>query len=174
MEGFNHLQNVIVDDIVFAAMEDSEKRQAQTFFAGWMTETPSGYALVDAPRSRATRSPSPRMKRHDLLRENEPRSKEIDARSLTLVRQLGKNAHEKYERHREVPARGRPGWDEETFHNMLVSYLDLLLSLLREYDQMEDLGEPAAVTDLSGKPEPHVIAPEEQARADLRERQQGP
>ena len=30
-------------------------------------------------------------------------------------------------------------WDEETFHNKLAFYLDQLVALLREKDQMEDL-----------------------------------
>lgn len=139
VEGFNHLQNVIVDDIVFAAMEDSEKIQAQTFFAGWITESPSGYPLIDCSAVTRNAFATASMKRHQLLREQEPRSKEIEARSTALVRQLGKNAQEKQAALEKFLMEADPAWDEETFHNMLVTYLDLLVGLLREYDQMEDL-----------------------------------
>ena len=75
VEGFNHLQNIIVDDIVFAAMEESERRQAQRFFSGWLTEAPSGYALVDAAALARNAFAVASLKRHRLLNEEEPNAK---------------------------------------------------------------------------------------------------
>jgi len=139
VEGFNHLQNVIVDDIVFASMEESERRQAQRFFSGWLTEAPSGYALVDASALARNAFAVASLKRHGLLDEDDPNAKEMTVRGRTLVKQLGTSAQEKYDAIEDFLVKADPGWDEETFHNKLVYYLDLLVALLREKDQMEDL-----------------------------------
>lgn len=139
VEGFNHLQNVIVDDIVFAAMEESERRQAQRFFSGWLTESPSGYALVDASALARNAFAVASLKRQNLLNEDEPQAKEMAARGRMLVKRLGKSAQEKYDAIEEFLVKADPNWDEEAFHNELVYYLDLLVTLLREKDQMEDL-----------------------------------
>jgi len=139
VEGFNHLQNVIVDDIVFAAMEESERRQAQRFFSGWLTEAPSGYALVDSAALARNAFAIASLKRHHLLDEEEPEAKEMAERARMLVRQLGKSAQDKYDDIEEFLVKASPSWDEETFHNKLVQFLDMLVALLREKDQMEDL-----------------------------------
>jgi hypothetical protein len=139
VEGFNHLQNVIVDDTVFAAMEESERRQAQRFFSGWLTESPSGYALVDASALARNAFAVASLKRQNLFNEDEPQAKEMAARGRTLVKRMGKSAQERYDAIEEFLVKADPSWDEETFHNKLVYYLDLLVALLREKDQMEDL-----------------------------------
>jgi len=139
VEGFNHLQNVIVDDIVFASMEESERRQAQRFFSGWLTEAPSGYALVDASALARNAFAVASLKRHGLLDEDDPNAKEMTVRGRTLVKQLGTSAQEKYDSIEDFLVKADPNWDEETFHNKLVYYLDMLVALLKEKDQMEDL-----------------------------------
>jgi hypothetical protein len=139
VEGFNHLQNVVVDDIVFASMLESEKRQAQGFFSGWLTESPSGYALADASALARNAFAVASLKRHGLLNEDEPDVKAMAERSRRLVRQLGKGAQERYDAIEDFLVKAEANWDEETFHNKLVYYLDLLVALLREKDQMEDL-----------------------------------
>jgi hypothetical protein len=139
VEGFNHLQNIIVDDIVFTVMLESEKRQAQRFFSGWLTEQPSGYALVDVAALARNAFAMASLKRRNLLDENEPQAREMAARSRTLAKQLGESAQQKYESIEEFLIKADAGWDEETFHNKLVYYLDLLVALLREKDQMKDL-----------------------------------
>jgi hypothetical protein len=139
VEGFNHLQNILVDDIVFSAMLESERRQAQRFFSGWLTEAPSGYALVDSAALARNAFAIASLKRHGLLDEGEPEAKEMAERARVLVRQLGKSAQAKYAEIEEFLVDASPSWDEETFHNKLVQFLDMLVALLREKDQMEDL-----------------------------------
>jgi hypothetical protein len=139
VEGFNDLQNIMVDDIVFAAMEESEKRQAQRFFSGWLTEAPSGYPLVDASALVRNAFAMASMKRHKLLKEEEPSSREMVVRSRMLVNQLGKSVQERYDAVEEFLIEADAGWDEETFHNKLAVFLDMLVALLNEKDQMKDL-----------------------------------
>ncbi len=139
VEGFNHLQNIIVDDIVFATMTESESRQAQSFFSGWLTESPSGYALVDASALARNAFALASLKRHGLLDEKEPEVKAMVERSRRLAEPLGDATKGKYAAIEDFLVEAEASWDEETFHNKLAQYLDLLVALLREYDQMEDL-----------------------------------
>jgi hypothetical protein len=139
VEGFNHLQNIMVDDIVFSVMVESERRQAVGFFSGWLTETASGYPLVDSAALARNAFALASLKRHELLVEGEPRGGEMVARGRMLANALGRDAQAKYDAIEEFLVRADPAWDEETFHNKLVSYLDMLVALLREKDQMEDL-----------------------------------
>lgn len=139
VEGFNHLQNIVVDDIVFESMDEPERRQAQRFFSGWLTEAPSGYPLVDASALARNAFAVASLKRHGLLDEDDPNAKEMTLRGKTLVKQLGKSAQNKCNAIEDFLVKADPNWDEETFHNKLVYYLDLLVALLREKDQMEDL-----------------------------------
>ena len=139
VEGFSHLQNVMVDDIVFAAMLESERVQAQRFFSGWLTDAPSGYALTDAAALARNAFAVASLKRHGILGEDDPKNSEMVARSRTMVKQLGKGAQEKYESVEEFLIKADANWDQATFHNKLVHYLDLLVALLRENDQMEAL-----------------------------------
>ncbi len=139
VEGFSHLQNIIVDDIVFDAMDESERAQARTFFVGWITDSPSGYPLVDCSALVRNAFAIASLKRHGLLDRGEPESSETLARSMVLVKALGKAAEKKYDEIEEFLRQSSASWDDETFHDKLVAYLDMLVSLLREKDQMEDL-----------------------------------
>jgi hypothetical protein len=139
VEGFNHLQNIMVDDIVFSVMVESERKQAIGFFSGWLTEAASGYPLVDSAALARNAFALASLKRHKLLDGDEPGAQEIATRGGALVRALGKNAEAKYEAIEMFLVAADPGWDEETFHKKLAVYLDLLVALLREKDQMEDL-----------------------------------
>jgi len=133
VEAFSHLQNVMVDDIVFAAMEESERIQVKGFFAGWVTDAPSGYALSDAAAMVRNAFAVASLRRHDLLTE------EFAARGKRLAEQLGKRAEEEYAALQDFLAEADPYMDGETFQDALTAYLELLLSLLREGDQAEAL-----------------------------------
>jgi len=139
VEGFNHLQNVIVDDIVFDAMEESERILAVGFFSGWITDSPSGYPLVDCSAVARNAFASASLKRRGLLKKDDPRAEQITARSKMLGEKLGRNAQEGYEAIESFLVGADPKWDDKTFRDSLVEYLDLLVALLREKDQMADL-----------------------------------
>jgi hypothetical protein len=120
-------------------MEESERRQAQRFFSGWLTEAASGYPLVDSAALARNAFALASLKRHKLLDEREPNAGEMAARGRMLVNALGRDAQAKYDAIEEFLVNADVGWDEETFHNKLTLYLDMLVDLLREKDQMEDL-----------------------------------
>jgi hypothetical protein len=139
VEGFNHLQNIMVDDIVFDTMLESESIQAKGFFLGWLTDSPSGYALADSAALVRNAFAVASIKRHDLVKADENFAKEVAAKEKKLSEQLGRKAQEKYVEIEKFLREADSKWSEETFNEKLIDYLDLLVSVLRERDTMEDL-----------------------------------
>jgi hypothetical protein len=139
LEAFNHLQNVMADDIVFDVMQDSEKLRAKTFFKGWLTHKPTGYPLVDASALSRNAFAVASLKRRGLVDDEDRGDGELTARSNELARGLGRDALERYARIEEFLVSADIDWDEEKFHSKLVEYLDLLVGLLREEGQLDDL-----------------------------------
>ncbi|HUI00564.1 MAG TPA: DUF5781 family protein [Nitrososphaerales archaeon] len=139
VEGFTHLQNVIVDDVVFAVMLESERRQALRFFSGWVTEAPSGYPLADSSALSRNAFALASVRRHDLALPEDPDAKEMAARSQMLADRLGAAARAKYDSIEEFLTTASASWDEETFGSKLAQYLDMLVALLREKDEMKDM-----------------------------------
>ncbi len=139
VEGFSNLQNIIVDDIVFAVMDDAEKSRTRTFFAGWLAEQASGYALEDAAALARNAFAIASLKRHGLFDGKDPGDRGLVERSRAVAKALGKGAQERYDSIEEFLVKADAGWNEEAFQDKLVQYLDLLVELLREREQMEDL-----------------------------------
>lgn len=67
------------------------------------------------------------------------RRDDLDGISAEDNQELGKDVQEKYEAIEEFLVRADPDWDDETFRKNLLAYLDMLVALLREKDQMQDL-----------------------------------
>jgi hypothetical protein len=135
VEAFSHLQNILVDDIVFAAMSEAEKRQARAFFAGWVTDEASGYPLADSAGLVRNAFATASLKRHDLFNEGG----EMAAKSLRFTKALGPEAHAKFAALEAFLVGADSGWKQEDFDMNLTTYLDLLIGVLREKEQMEDL-----------------------------------
>jgi hypothetical protein len=139
VEGFNHLQNIIVDDIVFQVMDDSERTRAKAFFEGWLDDKPSGYPLVDAAALARNAFAIASLKRRGFFDANNPRDRGLTTRSMELAKGLGRDSHEKYLAIESFLVEADADWDKETFHSKFVEYLDLLVELLLEEGQMDDL-----------------------------------
>jgi hypothetical protein len=139
VEGFNHLQNIIVDDIVFHVMDDVEKARAKMFFQGWLTAKPSGYPLVDAAALARNAFAIASLKRRVLFDEKNPGDRALTARSVELAKGLGRDSHEKYALIEKFLVEADVGWNKETFHNKFVEYLDILVEMLLEEGYMDDL-----------------------------------
>jgi hypothetical protein len=139
LEAFNHLQNVMADDIVFDVMEDVEKARAKSFFKGWFTHKPTGYPLVDASALTRNAFALASLKRRGLIDQADSSDRELSARSTELAKGLGRGALERYISVEKFLTEADIHWDEETFHCKLVEYLDLLVELLREDGQLNDL-----------------------------------
>jgi hypothetical protein len=134
IDAFNHLQNIIVDDIVFRAMSDKELKLAQRFFAGWITERPSGDQILDAALLVRNAFAIASLKRRGLLRDDE-----VTKRNLSLLYSLGDNASEAFEWLEKFLKQARDDWSDEEFRIQLKKYLEKVLSLMRENPNLQDL-----------------------------------
>ena len=132
---FSHLQNILVDDVVFACMSGRELKQAQRFFADWISEQPSGDAVVDAVmlvRNAFAIASLRRRKLKEGLDEMESRN----GRFLSFYGEQGKEQFDQIEAFLET---ARAGWSPTDFRRALGSYVDMVLGLMKERKGLKDL-----------------------------------
>jgi len=135
VECFSHLQNVLVDDIVFEVMSEVERMQAKAFFAGWVTGDVSGYTLTDSAGLVRNAFATASLKRHGLYDEEG----EMAERSSKFTKAAGSKAFSRFEAIEAFLVGADPYWSQEDFEENLTRYLDLLVGVLREKEQLEDL-----------------------------------
>jgi hypothetical protein len=135
-EAFSHLQNIIVDDLVFAAMNGKELGLARKFFAGWITELPSGDLVTDIGSLTRNAFAIASLKRRGLFQWGS----DMGTRNDRFLASLGGEEVRSRFRKLEVTleqAKAESG--EAEFRAQLVSYLDQVVSLMRETPQLGDL-----------------------------------
>ncbi len=135
-EAFNHFQNIIVDDIVFKAMAGKELALAQKFFAGWITELPSGDLVRDVGSLARNAFAIASLKRRSLFEEDSEMKRRNDRFVSSLGGRVVKNRFRKLE---ETLERAGSEPREAEFREHLAFYLDQVVSLMRETPQLRDL-----------------------------------
>ncbi len=136
VESFSHLQNVMVDDIVFKVMKESEKLEAQRFFVGWVTSAASGHHLTDSSALVRNAFAIASLARRGLLGGQ---GEEAVVRNKRLLNALGARAPQRFEEIERFLETADAGWNETEFRENFLRYIDLLVGLLREKEQLEDL-----------------------------------
>lgn len=135
VDAFNHLQNVIVDDIVFAVMEDKEREMTKKFFAEWVSDRPTGDPVTDAGLLCRNAFAVASLKRRSLFEKGS----EMYYRNASLVAALGAKSEEDFEWIEGFLEKSSPEWDHEKFREVLESYFDKILSLMRSSSKLDDL-----------------------------------
>ena len=135
LDCFNHLQNIIVDDIVFEAMSQKELAMTQQFFAGWVTERPTGDSMLDAALLCRNAFAVASLKRRKLYERNG----EMDKRNSRFVSALGKKSEKTFEELETLLENAKPGLSQTQFRRLLSTYLEKVLGLMRERKGFEDL-----------------------------------
>lgn len=135
IDAFNHLQNVLVDDIVFAVMEDKEREMAKRFFAEWVTDRPSGDPVADAALLSRNAFAFASLKRRNLFE----RESEMFYRNQALLSSLGGASEQEFAWMEEFLEGARAEWDREKFRGELENYFDRMLSLMRGSSKLNDL-----------------------------------
>ena len=135
MDAFNHLQNIIVDDLVFTAMTGKELALAQKFFAGWITEMPSGDLVTDVGSLARNAFAIASLKRRGLY----PEGSEMKRRNDHFISLLGEQVQSRFGKLEETLERAKAESGELEFRGYLASYLDQVVSLMREAPQLRDL-----------------------------------
>jgi hypothetical protein len=135
IDAFNHLQNVIVDDIVFAVMEDKERDMAKKFFAEWVSDRPSGDPVTDTGLLCRNAFAVASLKRRSLF----DRGSEMYYKNESFVNSLGAKAGEDFEWFEGFLEKASPEWGSAKFRESLESYFDRVLSLMRSSSKLDDL-----------------------------------
>jgi len=135
IDAFNHLQNVLVDDIVFAVMEGKEREQTKKFFAEWVSERPSGDPVTDAALLSRNAFAVASLKRRDLFEKNS----EMYYRNQALLSALGPVSEEEFAWMEGFLESAKADWDKERFRGELENYFDRILSLMRASAKLNDL-----------------------------------
>jgi hypothetical protein len=142
VDAFNHLQNILVDDIVFAVMGDKELGTATKFFSEWVTNRPSGDPVADAALVSRNAFAVASLRRRRLLTLNPkggPIESEIYFRNKSLLSALGSQAEEEFNRIERFLEEARSDWTEERFRESLGAYFDLVVGLMRSTSKLDDL-----------------------------------
>jgi hypothetical protein len=135
IEAFNHLQNVLVDDIVFATMDDRELESAKRFFNEWVSEKPSGDPVLDASLLCRNAFAIASLKRRELL---EPED-EMNYRNMAFLSSLGEFATKEFDWMESFLEKARADWTENEYRESLDTYLDRMLSIMRPVSKLDDL-----------------------------------
>lgn len=135
IDAFNHLQNILVDDVVFSVMDEKEHEMARRFFTEWVTEKPSGDPVLDSA----------------LLCRNAFAIASLDRRGLSdpeddmvrmnrrFVSALGEKADVEFRWLEWFLKNAKSDWTEAEFRDALKAYFERLLSSMRASSALKDL-----------------------------------
>ena len=135
IDAFNHLQNVLVDDIVFAVMEGKERELTKKFFAEWVTDRPSGDPVTDAALLSRNAFAVASLKRRNLLEKDS----EMFYRNQAMLSTLGPVSEEEFTWMEGFLEAAKSDWDKERFREELENYFDRIISLMRASARLNDL-----------------------------------
>lgn len=135
VDAYNHLQNILVDDVVFAVMQGKELEVAKRFFAEWVSDRPSGDPVLDASLlCRNAFAIASLRRRHLLEKENE-----MNYRNSGFLSAMGEFSEREFEWLEGFLESARNEWSESEFAEAMGEYLDRVLSLMRPESKLADL-----------------------------------
>ena len=135
VDAFNHLQNIIVDDIVFAVMDGREFEMVKRFFAEWVSDRPSGDPVLDAALLTRNAFAIASLKRRSLFEKGG----DMFYRNQGFLTAMGQRAEQDFEWVEGFLEKARPDWEREQFTAALESYFDRIVSLMRSSSRLDDL-----------------------------------
>jgi hypothetical protein len=135
IDAFNHLQNILVDDVVFAVMDERELETTERFFAEWVSDKSSGDPMFDAALLTRNAFAVASLKRRGLLEQNS----DLHYRSKEFISALGQDAKEDYDWVEGFLENSKPDWDRKQFLASVGEYFDRILALMRPSARLDDL-----------------------------------
>ncbi|MDG6898377.1 MAG: hypothetical protein JRN24_01430 [Nitrososphaerota archaeon] len=135
IDAFNHLQNILVDDIVFVTMDQRELENAKRFFNEWVSERPSGDPVLDSALLCRNAFAIASLRRRRLLGPDE----ELNYRNKAFLDSLGEFAVQEFEWVESFLENAKPDWTEKEYREALDKYLDRMLSIMRPVSKLDDL-----------------------------------
>ena len=135
IDAFNHLQNILVDDVVFSVMEVRELEMARKFFSEWVSDRPSGDPVLDAGLLCRNAFAVASLRRRKLFEEKG----DMYYRNGGFLEAMGHRADDDFTWIEEFLEKSSPDWDREKFKEALEAYFDRMLSLMRGASRLDDL-----------------------------------
>lgn len=135
VDAYNHLQNILVDDVVFAVMEGKELEVAKRFFSEWVSDRPSGDPVMDAALLCRNAFAIASLKRRHLLEKES----EVYYRNAGFLSAMGDFSESEFEWLEEFLESAKNEWSEREFEDEMEEYLDRVLSLMRPESKLADL-----------------------------------
>ena len=135
IDAFNHLQNVLVDDVVFQVMGEKERGMAKRFFTEWVSDKPSGDPVTDAGLLCRNAFAVASLKRRGVFE----RESEMYYRNESFVSSLGGKSEQEFEWLEGFLEGADAGWEAKRFRAALESYFDRVLTLMRSSSRLDDL-----------------------------------
>jgi hypothetical protein len=135
IDAFNHLQNILVDDIVFDVLPQRDIEAAQKFFGEWISNSPTGDPVLDAALLCRNSFAIASLKRRKLFEEKG----EMYYRNKALLAALGDPSETEFNWIEKFLENSKPELNEPEFRKSLEAYFDRLLSLMRAESKMNDL-----------------------------------
>lgn len=135
IDAFNHLQNILVDDVVFAVMDEKELEIAKRFFAEWVSDRPSGNPVLDAALMTRNAFAVASLKRRKLFERNS----DMNLRNKGFISALGQHAEMEYDWLEGFLESSKPDWDRKQFLVSIGEYFERILALMRSSARLDDL-----------------------------------
>jgi hypothetical protein len=135
VDAFNHLQNILVDDVVFAVMGEKEHDMAKKFFSEWVSDRPSGDPVMDAGLLSRNAFAIASLKRRSLF----DKRSDMYFRNQALLSSLGQRSEQDFEWLEGFLETAKSDWDTPRFREALTEYFDRILSLMRSSSKLDDL-----------------------------------
>ncbi|MDA4124332.1 MAG: DUF5781 family protein [Thaumarchaeota archaeon] len=135
IDAFNHLQNILVDDVVFAVMDEKELEMAKRFFSEWVAEKPSGDPVLDSALLSRNAFAIASLKRRKIL----DGQSDMAYRNKGFVVALGQHAEADFEWLEGFLENARSDWGKKQLQEAIEEYFDKILSLMRSSSRLDDL-----------------------------------
>jgi hypothetical protein len=135
IDAYNHLQNILVDDIVFTVMQGNELEMAKRFFSEWVSDRPSGDPVLDASLLCRNAFAIASLKRRHLLEKES----DMNYRNMGFLAALGEFAEKEFDWVEAFLEGARNEWNEREFTDAVGTYMDRILSLMRPESKLADL-----------------------------------
>lgn len=135
IDAFNHLQNILVDDIVFAVMDEKELEMVKRFFAEWISDRPTGDPVFDAALMARNAFAVASLKRRRLFEWNS----DMHLRNKGFISALGRDAEGEYDWLEGFLENSKPDWDRKQFVASIGEYFERILALMRSSARLDDL-----------------------------------
>ncbi len=135
IDAFNHLQDILVDDVVFAVMDEKELETIKRFFAEWVSDRPSGDPVLDAALLTRNAFAVASLKRRKLF----DRNGDIRFRNKGFISAMGPHTEGEYDWLEGFLENSKPDWDRKQFLASIGEYFERIIALMRSSARLDDL-----------------------------------